>query len=78
MKYKNGDIYDGNWNDGKKHGIGKFSINGKILYHGEWIYDKKHGNGFIYDNKPTYDGVWINHGNTFVNKDILLKIFEFL
>merc|ERR1712146_782212 len=42
MKYKNGDIYDGEWVFDKKHGKGIMTINGD-KYKGEWDNDKKQG-----------------------------------
>lgn len=74
--YANGDIYVGQWEDGKKHGKGTYSyakdgtklvgdwVEGKITK-GEWIFP----NGTFYSgkfqyNKPNGKGVWVfKNGN---------------
>ena len=50
--YKDGSKYEGNFKDGKKHGIGRYTYtNGS--YVGEFKDDKMHGNGTF----RTYDGL---------------------
>lgn len=38
----NGDlIYEGEWQDGNRHGYGKEYHNGQLVYQGQWIMDKR-------------------------------------
>lgn len=69
-----GDIYNGPFVDGKKHGQGKYIYDTEVVYEGEWKDDKRDGHGKItYDiNKTTipkdlarfktasYSGNWSN------------------
>jgi hypothetical protein len=46
MKYNNGNSYEGNWNQNRKHGLGVMIWRdvGEI-YTGEWLDDLPHGQG---------------------------------
>jgi hypothetical protein len=41
MIYKNGEIYEGMWKDGRRHGPGRLVNDSKIIYQGEWYYDSQ-------------------------------------
>ena len=58
--YQNGAIYEGDWRDNRKHGIGKWIDTDRLsLYDGEWENDQKHGRGaFIEGSSLTNEGVW--------------------
>ena len=68
--FDNGDIYEGSFKDGLKHGKGKLKTRNKRSYEGDWKNDKHHGfgintfpNGKIYTGnfikgKPDGDGQW--------------------
>ncbi len=59
MKYNTGEVYEGNWKNDKKHGIGKFKYKNGDVYEGNWENDKKHGNGKMeYINGNVYNGEW--------------------
>ena len=61
MIYKNGDIYEGEWYEEKKHGKGKMRYADGDIYYGNWDEDKKHGRGkMTYKNGDIYDGEWVN------------------
>lgn len=45
MTHKNGDIYHGEWKDGKANGNGVFLDRKGNLYDGEWLNDQYHGKG---------------------------------
>lgn len=45
MIHANGDVYWGDWKDGKAHGEGVFCDNKGSLYEGQWENDLQHGNG---------------------------------
>lgn len=47
----NGDIYKGNFKDGKRHGPGLCQFKTGAIYKGEWKDDKPHGNGVLYSGK---------------------------
>ena len=44
-KYKNGDEYDGEWRDRKRHGRGKYVGTNGESYEGEYSDDNQHGRG---------------------------------
>ncbi len=55
----NGDKYDGEWRQNRKHGIGKMVYNGKGEYQGYWENGRRHGEGvFTYPNGDVYSGWW--------------------
>lgn len=47
MTYHNGDIYDGSWEEGRKHGQGIYTYEGEAgdYYDGEWVKDSAEGEG---------------------------------
>ena len=68
--FENGDIYEGSFKDGLKHGKGTLTTRNKRSYEGDWENDKPHGfgintfpNGKVYTGsfskgKPIGDGQW--------------------
>ncbi len=46
MTYKNGKVYDGEWRNGNRHGVGKmvYYYSGSF-YEGDWVDGLKHGKG---------------------------------
>ena len=59
MKYNNGDRYEGEWEDGKFNGIGKYFLNNGERFEGKFKDSKYDGYGKYY----------------FINGDILEGIF---
>jgi len=53
MTYYNGDIYEGNWVDGKKQGQGTYRNKKGEFYEGYWVNGKMEGKG-IYTWKTTF------------------------
>ena len=52
--YADGSKYDGEWDDGDRHGYGTLTDpNGKVLYEGEWVRGKYHGTGSLFNPAPT-------------------------
>ena len=45
MTYGNGDVYEGNWKDGKKNGKGKYTYTDGTVYEGDWKDGSKNGKG---------------------------------
>ena len=43
LKYRNGNIYEGEFQKDKRHGKGILKINGKIFYNGDWLNDEADG-----------------------------------
>jgi len=85
FKYVNGDVYVGQWCEGKKHGQGSYSyakdgtklvgewVSGKITS-GKWIFP----NGTFYSgtfryNKPFGKGVWVTAGGNQLTGEYLQK-----
>ena len=61
MKYKNGDVYEGNWKDDKRDGTGTITYKNGDKYEGEWKNDGKVGTGIMkYNNGDIYEGKWEN------------------
>jgi hypothetical protein len=59
MTYTNGDVYNGNWKDHKKHGTGIMNYNNYDVYDGNWKHDTKDGTGIMnYANGDVYNGKW--------------------
>lgn len=58
-QYASGDLYDGEWREGKKHGKGRFSFASGSTYEGEWRDDRRHGEGMLsYSDGDRYQGGW--------------------
>jgi hypothetical protein len=54
--FARGEKYDGQWQDGKQHGKGKFMLENKCVYNGYWVHDKCHGkNKYTDTNENVYD-----------------------
>ena len=69
IQYTNGDFYEGEWVDYKKHGKGTIQYITKDLYEGEWKDDEKSGNGkMTFASGVVYDGRWL-YNQPFVNAD---------
>ena len=61
--YKNGDIYEGEWENGKqsKNGKGRITYENGDIYEGEWKDSKRDGNGkYTYKNGDICEGLWEN------------------
>ena len=70
MTYADGSWYDGDWDCGLRHGVGKFHqvVNGKTtVYMGQWFNDLKHGIGEecypenLYAKYKMVRGVWYHN-----------------
>ena len=67
----NGNVYEGEWRDDKRHGHGKCTFSTGDVYEGEWKDGKKHGRGkYTYSTGDVYEGEWkdnkilYGHGKT--------------
>ena len=71
FEYLNGSVYDGDWKDNKRHGMGKFIESDQVTeYNGEWEHDCKHGRGtFLQKDSYVIEGVW--------NKGHLVEMTKF-
>lgn len=57
--YKSGDIYEGEFLDGKRHGTGKIVYASGDVYEGEFAQNKRHGTGAVqYTDGRSYTGEW--------------------
>lgn len=57
-RYKNGDVYEGDFVEGKRHGLGEYVYKDKSYYRGEWENDCKSGRGVYCKNGKEYNGIW--------------------
>jgi hypothetical protein len=58
VRWRNGDVYIGEWNDGIKHGQGTYKC-AYGVYIGKWNVGNMHGQGtFMIDDVVVYDGDW--------------------
>ena len=71
FEYLNGAVYDGDWEENRKHGRGRLTeANGRNVHIGEWENDYKHGNGtFIQKGAYMIEGIW--------NKGSLVEMTKF-
>jgi hypothetical protein len=59
--YGGGDVYDGEWGQGKRHGQGKMVWNNGQEYEGEWYLDSMHGEGvYRWPDGQVYEGQFKN------------------
>ena len=57
VKFKNGDIYDGEWSNRAPNGHGIMTYANGDKYEGNWVNGKKCGKGlFEYSDGSRYDG----------------------
>lgn len=45
MSFSNGDMYEGEWKNGKKHGKGVYHFNNQSVYEGDFYEGYRHGQG---------------------------------
>jgi hypothetical protein len=56
--FENGEIYEGNWREGKMHGRGRLEWFDSV-YEGDFEYGLRTGNGTLrYTSDQTYTGAW--------------------
>ncbi|KAL7544055.1 hypothetical protein ACHAXR_013494 [Thalassiosira sp. AJA248-18] len=61
IEFADGEIYEGEIENGKAHGNGKFTFDDGEVYDGDWVEDKRHGHGKVtYANGSVYEGQWKN------------------
>jgi len=54
-------VYEGEYENGQRHGRGKMTANGDV-YIGTWNHDNRHGEGAMtYANGDVYEGEWLNN-----------------
>lgn len=59
IEYDDGDVYEGETRNGKRHGKGKYTWSDGSFYDGEWKDGKKDGNGKqSHPDGSCYDGGW--------------------
>ena len=60
-KYSNGDVFEGNYENGVKHGYGKMTWSNGDVYEGNWQNDDLHGYGkYTWASGKVYKGNWKN------------------
>ena len=55
-----GEEYDGDWQEDRMHGYGKYVFTSGSVYTGSWLVGKMHGKGRMVNADGTqYDGDWV-------------------
>jgi hypothetical protein len=58
-RHSNGDIYEGEWKDGRKHGKGIYRAANGNVYEGDWKDDKENGKGiYRFTSGNVFQGEW--------------------
>lgn len=77
MIYRNGNIYDGMWNDGKHHGFGQIIFSSGNIYTGNFVNDKMNGIGrMTYKDNNVIKSItanWIDENNFDINNNIKIE-----
>jgi hypothetical protein len=84
MKYLNGSVYTGQWENGKMHGNGMIRWEDGAVYSGQWVYGKRTGHGsYTWATGDRYIGQWkenqlygpgtFYHSNGTVEKSVWLE-----
>lgn len=61
VTYKNGNKYEGNFVDNKRHGPGTMTYANGDEYDGDWVDNKRHGKGtYTWADGTKYEGKWKN------------------
>ncbi|MCR5518855.1 MAG: hypothetical protein K6F21_00855 [Bacteroidales bacterium] len=83
VKFKNGDVYDGEWKNKAPNGMGVMIYANGEIYSGYWVNGIKNGMGtMVFLNKDEYLGDWKDdkfHGEgkmTYANKDFYQGAWE--
>ena len=59
IRYDSGDVYEGETQNGKRHGKGKYTWADGDVFDGNWVDGKRTGKGRItWSNGDTYEGEW--------------------
>lgn len=59
MRYLNGSVYTGQWENGKMHGNGRIVWEDGAVYSGQWVHGKRTGHGsYTWSNGDRYVGEW--------------------
>jgi len=57
-RYKNGDVYEGDFIEGKRHGLGEYVYSDQSYYRGEWENNCKSGRGVYCKKAKEFNGIW--------------------
>lgn len=58
--FSNGDRYEGEWRNTKRHGWGTYFFANGVRYEGEWKDDRQHGQGtYYFANGDHFKGEWV-------------------
>lgn len=62
MVWDGGNVYEGQWLNGKRQGTGKMIWDDGNIYDGQWMNDERQGTGkLIWANGDVYEGQWQNN-----------------
>lgn len=62
MIFKNGDVYVGQWFEGKRNGYGVLTKRNGDHFEGSWVYDQREGQGsyFYAESNKLFVGEYVN------------------
>ena len=74
IQYETGGYYEGEFNDGKRHGIGSYELPNGYKYTGNWVNGEIFGHGEAqYPNGSSYQGTFVNGKPDGFGKILLFK-----
>jgi len=59
-RWDDGRVYEGQWQNGDRHGVGVQTYADGSIYHGKWLDDEKAGGTLVFDSGEMYQGQWKN------------------
>lgn len=60
--YRNGDVYEGSWRHGYRHGLGTYTCKSSgSRFYGTWVLDRMQGPGQLIHDRHRYHGFWENN-----------------
>ena len=82
MKWKNGRVYEGMWDNNEINGEGEFKWDGKNSYKGMYKGGKREGRGEYKFDGGYYEGMWVNNlphgeGKLFTGNEEVAGLFRY-
>ena len=82
LKTHEGEMYEGYWSQGRRHGEGQYLYKNGDLYNGEWSHNRRHRGRLEYHNGEVYEGTfrrilaeWQELGGTLTCQALGMTVF---